>query len=176
MHVFAYGSLMWNPGFRHRSAVPALAVGWERRWCVRSTDHRGTRDVPGIVLGLVPGGSCVGLAYEVDSEDAQAVLSYLDGREMCEDGYERSIIEVEVPGRAVLAVCYVCTRYSDMQDEAVRLAIARASGRSGTNAEYAARTLDAIRSIRSPAAWPLPCPGKPLTAGGTCPLTSRAAA
>ena len=66
MLVFAYGSLIWNPGFDHVSTMPAMAPGWRRSWCIPSTVHRGSSDFPGVVLGLVPGTCCVGIAYEVE--------------------------------------------------------------------------------------------------------------
>src|SRR3546814_13308328 len=40
---FAYGSLMWDPGFVPREVRPALLRGWHRRFCVRSGRYRGTR-------------------------------------------------------------------------------------------------------------------------------------
>ena len=39
---FAYGSLMWDPGFRPAEVRPALLHGWHRRFCVASAIYRGT--------------------------------------------------------------------------------------------------------------------------------------
>src|SRR5678815_6025177 len=50
--VFAYGSLLWNPLFPFAEARPALLRGLHRRFCLYSMASRGTKDAPGLVLGL----------------------------------------------------------------------------------------------------------------------------
>lgn len=50
--VFAYGSLMWKPGFEFEEASPALLRGYHRAFCIASTHYRGNPEVPGLVLGL----------------------------------------------------------------------------------------------------------------------------
>jgi cation transport protein ChaC len=67
--VFGYGSLIWRPGFDHIEARQALLRGAHRRLCIYSHRHRGTPDRPGLVFGLLNGGSCHGMAFRVAAEN-----------------------------------------------------------------------------------------------------------
>ena len=50
LHVFAYGSLAWRPGFPFKKQWPAAIRGYARRLCIRSFHYRGTPEKPGLVL------------------------------------------------------------------------------------------------------------------------------
>ena len=63
--VFAYGSLIWRPGFAHEERLPARLIVAHRALCVYSFVHRGTPEHPGLVLGLDHGGMCRGIAYRI---------------------------------------------------------------------------------------------------------------
>ncbi|QRM35366.1 gamma-glutamylcyclotransferase [Microvirga sp. VF16] len=170
MLVFAYGSLIWNPGFDYESTMPALAPGWRRSWCIPSTVHRGSADSPGVVLGLVPGPCCIGIAYEVAEAREAAVRRYLVERETAEDGYVDSLIDVLTPRGWDKALCYV----ADLSNPSVRelseagllSRLRTAWGRAGTNADYARNTIAAVMTLPRPLAWPEPCPGMALRLAG----------
>ena len=79
--VFGYGSLMWQPGFACEPGRPALLQGYHRRYCMYSIRNRGTEQEPGMMLGVLPGGQCTGLAFRFDLAQEAEVLAYLDERE-----------------------------------------------------------------------------------------------
>jgi len=107
--VFAYGSLMWEPGFPHLAVRPALLRGWHRRFCVYSLTYRGTPEQPGLVLGLDRGGACRGLAFQVPRAETAPVLEYLWEREMT-GIYEMRTVPVELPSEKVLACAFTVRR------------------------------------------------------------------
>lgn len=94
--VFGYGSLMWRPGFPFVEQRPAVLKGYHRQLCVFSAKHRGTAERPGLVMGLVPGGLCVGRAFRLDEREVESILAALDERE---GGYpyQRTRVRVEFP-------------------------------------------------------------------------------
>ncbi|MCZ6559127.1 MAG: gamma-glutamylcyclotransferase, partial [SAR324 cluster bacterium] len=49
--IFAYGSLMWRPGFAYAASHPATLPGYSRAFCRLSFHHRGTPETPGMVVG-----------------------------------------------------------------------------------------------------------------------------
>ena len=106
--VFGYGSLMWRPGFPFAETAPAHLHGWRRDMCIQSIHYRGTPDVPGLVSGLTPGGSCKGRAYRIHLERKDEVVAYLDERELVTDVYVPQYHDVALDdGRSVSARVYV---------------------------------------------------------------------
>ena len=89
LHVFAYGSLIWRPDFVYEQASRARVRDYERRFWQASHDHRGTPQLPGRVVTLVPipGGVCDGVVYRLPARGREAILDALDERE--QDGYTR---------------------------------------------------------------------------------------
>jgi len=150
--VFGYGSLMWNPGFDHTDAEPGLIHGYHRRFCLYSHRHRGTEDLPGLVLGLAPGGCCHGMAFRVARKNAEAVLAYLWDREMVQYDYRPTSVKVRLRTRPIVARAFVVdlhgatfARSLDF-DKTVRM-IRRARGERGTNRDYLAQTVAHLRKL-----------------------------
>jgi cation transport protein ChaC len=94
--VFGYGSLMWNPGFPHAAAEPALLHGWHRSFCVYSRRYRGTPERPGLVLGLDRGGSCRGMVFRIAVTDVAEALGQLWEREMVGGVYDMRELPVRL--------------------------------------------------------------------------------
>ena len=155
LYVFAYGSLIWRPGFAYSAMHPALLRGFHRRFCIWSRRYRGTPEAPGLVLGLDRGGSCRGVAFRVPEADAEAVLDYLEAREMPpgETVYERRTLRVTLldGGREVRAVAFVADRkhasYCRPEAAAAAAAIARGRGQMGPNRDYLLNTVAHLRAM-----------------------------
>jgi cation transport protein ChaC len=144
--VFAYGSLMWRPGFAHDEAVPARLHGYHRALCIYSIVHRGTAERPGLVLGLDRGGSCRGWAFRVVQAQENEVLAYLDERELVTDVYQRKRLPITIGPRRVAAWCYVArqdhVQYAGKLEEHRLLELVRnGAGRSGHNLDYVVSTV-----------------------------------
>jgi cation transport protein ChaC len=111
--VFAYGSLMWRPGFDYLERRNARLVGAHRALCVYSFVHRGTPQRPGLVLGLDRGGNCRGIAYRVAATQRTATIDYLRAREQVTRVYReawRMIWLDDDPQLSVHALCYMVDR------------------------------------------------------------------
>ncbi len=101
--VFAYGSLMWDPGFAYLETAPALLRGYHRAFCIFSHVYRGTEARPGLVLGLDRGGACKGMAFRIAAAKGAGVLDYLDAREKVTDVYVRRAVPITVGAAAISA-------------------------------------------------------------------------
>lgn len=145
--VFAYGSLMWQPGFAYLEARPALLRGYHRSFCIYSHYYRGTPSQPGLVLGLNGGGSCRGIAFRVTADQERAVRDYLDERELVSYAYRPRFLRVELPGGAVVrAYSFVADRhhhqYAGEPDiERAAAMIMMAAGCAGLNRDYLINTV-----------------------------------
>jgi cation transport protein ChaC len=144
--VFGYGSLIWRPGFPFVERCLARLNGSHRSLCVYSWVHRGTRESPGLVLGLDRGGTCLGLGFRVAEGDWLEVLAYLREREQVTAVYlERQRAIHLSDGRCVQALCFVVDRqhaqYAGVLTPDQQLEIIRhAEGQSGPNHEYVVNT------------------------------------
>ncbi|HEX5210871.1 MAG TPA: gamma-glutamylcyclotransferase [Pseudolabrys sp.] len=152
--VFAYGSLMWRPGFDFLERRSARLVGAHRSLCVYSFVHRGTPEKPGLVLGLDRGGNCRGIAYRVAAGKRAATIDYLRAREQVTMVYREAYRPVwldDDPQKPVQALCYVVDRGHEqyagrlMLDRKVHL-VRQGHGRSGNNRDY---VLAAVKEIEA---------------------------
>jgi cation transport protein ChaC len=154
--VFGYGSLMWRPGFDHIEAVPARLLGAHRALCVYSWVHRGTREKPGLVLGLDRGGSCRGIAFRVAGEKRESVIEYLRERELVTEVYREAWRPVRLEGghasETATALAYLVERqheqYAGMLSREELLRYVRDGvGRSGINSDYVINTSSHLASL-----------------------------
>jgi len=150
--IFAYGSLIWRPGFSPAESVPARITGWHRRLCIYSHVYRGTPVRPGLVFGLAAGGSCDGLAMRVAPGEEGAVRSYLFRREQVTNVYRATMHPIELggkPGRTVQALVFLADprhrQYAGNLPTDRQVAIVRrARGRAGSNLDYVLNTAEKL--------------------------------
>ncbi len=153
--VFAYGSLLWRPGFDFAERRPATLQGWWRAFCMTSIHYRGTPEAPGLVLALdaEAGGRCAGLAYRVEAARAEAVVAYLRERELVSYAYDEMRLPVRLDdGREVEALAYVTNRAHPQYRGGLGLdeqaaVIARAVGPMGPNVEYLMNTIASLAAL-----------------------------
>jgi cation transport protein ChaC len=144
--VFGYGSLMWRPDFPYLEARPAILEGYHRSFCVYSRYWRGTPERPGLVLGLTPGGVCRGLVFRVSAAEREAVVAYLNDRELGTYAYVPKHLPIAIDGRPVEAYTFVADQ--DHRHYAGDLALSEAAhiimeaeGVAGLNRDYLINTV-----------------------------------
>ena len=146
--VFGYGSLLWNPLFPIAEARPATVHGLHRRFCLRSLASRGTRDRPGLVLGLERGGACRGVAFRLPSALALDELHLLWRREMVVGSYRPVWVRVRAGERALTALAFAVRRdhpqYAALSMDEQADTIAHACGAFGSSCEYLTKTRSAL--------------------------------
>ena len=151
--VFGYGSLMWNPGFDFEEVQLARVYGLHRAPCIYSWVHRGTKERPGIVLGLAQGGACIGKAFRVSAANRDETLDYLRARELVTNVYLERIRSIALSsGETVDAVTYIADSKHEqyagrLGHEALIAQIQGAVGKSGDNESYILDTTDHLREL-----------------------------
>ena len=105
--VFGYGSLMWNPAFHHMETRAGRIHGYHRRFVFWSTIGRGSRERPGMMLGLARGGSCNGLALRIAAGEAETELQSVFMREMVSTAYSARWVTVRTADGPVRAITFV---------------------------------------------------------------------
>jgi glutathione-specific gamma-glutamylcyclotransferase len=152
--LFGYGSLMWNPTIHTCDHRVAEVRGWHRAFCLGTRAGRGTRDNPGLLLGLRVGGSCAGVVLRVAEEVLESELDVLWRREMVTAGYVPRWLDVRDAAGAVFgqALAFTigpeCQGYEgDLSEADMVRRLATAAGELGSSAEYLFRTWHGLRNL-----------------------------
>jgi cation transport protein ChaC len=152
IHVFAYGSLMWNPALQHDRQFRARIYGWHRRFCIRNLVGRGAPECPGLILGLDKGGSCNGMLLRIPGPEVDDELALLWRREMTWGTYNARWVTAWVDSFAVPALTFVVDRRHERYaanltpQEAAQL-INTGRGALGTSRGYFDATLQKLRDL-----------------------------
>lgn len=146
---------MWEPGFEYDERLIAGLNGYARSFCMRSIHHRGTPEVPGLVLALdkMEQANCMGLALRVRSGQEAQTLDYLRERELISSAYLEATVDVELAdARRVAATTFIVdtnhVQYCrDLALEDQAKIIATAVGGRGPNTDYLHNTTTHLREL-----------------------------
>jgi len=147
--VFGYGSLMWSPGFEPDAQVRATLHGHRRALCLYSETRWGSPQSPGLVMGLLEGGACVGVALGVRTRRWLEVSTYLRSREG--PAYAQRQVRIETERGVLRAMTFVATPSHRLfagslaVPDAAAL-VAQARGEAGSSLEYLRGTVDHLRA------------------------------
>ncbi len=163
--VFGYGSLIWKPAFEHVEHRRVTARGWRRAFCLEIESWRATPEEPGLMLGLVTGGSCAGMAYRMPPDDPEGRMLRLLEREVSyhEDvALARWLTVRDADAEPIRALTFYAAPLRNenftalpIEEQARRLA--RAVGHVGSCAEYLRNTVQHLEEagIRDSYLWRL---------------------
>lgn len=148
--VFGYASLIWRPEFEAAEKQPGVVYGYHRALQMRSRVNRGSVQCPGLVFGLVHGGSCRGMAYRIERERAEAELVRLWAREMPTGVYDPKWLACRTPAGIVPALAFTLSRSSpaytgDVADDQLIEIFRSACGRFGTTLDYLRETAQSLK-------------------------------
>lgn len=151
--VFGYGSLIWRPGFEYVRAEPVRLYGVHRSLCIYSFRYRGTKQKPGLVFGLMRGGSCAGMGFEISDKDWPEARAYLRDRELISHVYKEVYRTMRLAdGRVVSAMTFVVdeahTQFAGRLSVDQQLAlVGAAAGTTGANRDYVLNTVDHLKQM-----------------------------
>ena len=149
--VFGYGSLIYNPIIDHKQSAIASIYGYHRRFCLWTKIGRGSPDCPGLVLSLDRGGSCKGVAFQLNPQNAIAELDLLWRREMMTMAYQPRLLSLHTDIGLKRGLAFVAnpTRPAYAQPmpfEATVEVVAHAAGFNGPCREYLYDTIKGMQA------------------------------
>ena len=149
--VFGYGSLIYNPIIEHSHRAIASIYGYHRRFCLWTKIGRGSPNCPGLVLSLDRGGSCKGVAFRLNPQNAIAELDLLWRREMMTMAYRPRLISLHTDIGLKRGLAFVANparpAYAQpMPFEATVEVVAHAAGFNGPCREYLYDTVKGMQA------------------------------
>ena len=150
--IFGYGSLIWRPEFDFSERRSVHVHGWHRALKMWSTINRGTPQVPGLVFGMLSGGSCQGMAFRIPRNQGDTVMRKLWLREMPNAVYDPRWLPCRTPHGAVKALAFTLSRQSphhtgELAPDEYRRIFSEAQGIYGTTLDYAQATFDELQRL-----------------------------
>jgi cation transport protein ChaC len=148
--IFAYGSLIWKPGFESIACQRATAYGWHRSFSLHIERGRGSPSQPGLMMMLSRGGRCDGVIYRVADDDKRDQIEKALRREVSHKDSLSTFRWLPVKtadGETIRALTFwvggksprIITPLMPLSD--VAPVLARACGHRGSCAEYLYNTV-----------------------------------
>ena len=118
--------------------------------------NRGTPECPGLVFGLLPGGSCKGMVFRSPRARVATALAPLWEREMPNAVYDPRWLRCQTVHNnqktEVTALAFTLSKNSpdhtgELAVDTYRKIFAEASGRYGTTRDYAQLTYDGLKKV-----------------------------
>jgi cation transport protein ChaC len=124
--------------------------GWHRALKMWSRINRGTPECPGLVFGMLSGGSCQGMVFRIPKHEGHETLARLWKREMVTAVYDPKFLACHTTHGPVRALAFTLSRKSPshtgmLSEEEYRRIFATASGVYGTTLDYVQATLDELQ-------------------------------
>jgi glutathione-specific gamma-glutamylcyclotransferase len=150
--VFAFGSLIWNPAFHFVERRTARIHGFHRQFCLWARAGRGSAEKPGLMLSLVSGGSCTGVAYRLARRAAATELDVLWRREMATMAYRPVWTTAHTPEGPEPAIAFSANREHEryvpgLEEAAVARYLATGAGIMGRCCDYLFDTVAHLRQL-----------------------------
>ncbi len=156
--LFAYGSLMVEGIGIAVKPRPARLFGYHRALCIYSHVYRGTKERPGLVLGLKPGGSCRGVAFRIPASRVKSVIAKVTTRENVTGVYSPRQVSLTLSGsrrgraRRVSALAFVADRghpqyAGTLPPHALVRCLREGKGTRGRAADYLKDVLECLKGL-----------------------------
>jgi cation transport protein ChaC len=153
--LFGYGSLIWNPAINFKEKSPMLIYGFHRKFCLKTYLGRGSKESPGLVLGLDHGGSCRGVGFKIPAKIAYKELEVVWNREMVSGSYKPKWLSGKIGETPIKALGFVVDRKQDryvnnLTDIEVAHLISKANGFLGSCCDYLLNTSEHLKNLGIP--------------------------
>lgn len=115
--VFAYGSLMWDPGFRFAEVRRARVPDHARRFILKDIHGgRGTTQAPGLMAALDKGPGCDGLLFRIAHEQIEEETDVLWRREQLGPAYTPTFVDAWVEDQRISALTFLADHDAELID------------------------------------------------------------
>ena len=150
--LFGYGSLIWNPVVEPIEKRNVKIYGYRRKYCLKSEMGRGSKEYPGLVLGLNAGGSTLGQALKINTKSAPLELDLIWRREMITGAYIPKILKGYSEKGKINMIVFVINKSHEnylcsISEAKTALMISKAQGYLGTACEYLNKTCESLINL-----------------------------